>query len=612
MIKYILLDLDETILDFKKAEKVALKATLEEFGIEPKEEILSLYSEINAAQWKRLELGELTTEQVKIKRYEILFERLQIKDMDPVKAANCYEEHLGEGHDYLPGAEAFLKKLCAKYAVYIASNGLTKVQTRRLQESGIDKLVQGSFLSQEIGAHKPNKAFFDTCFDRISGANCENTVMIGDSLTSDIKGGNQSRIPTIWYNPSEKENTSDIYPTWTCSSYEQILSQLGSERRKAPVAIEPCKDYQEETIRESLETLLQAVGGLDDVKPGMKVGIKVNLVTMMKPEAAGTTHPSLVKVLADMLVEKGAVVTIGDSPGGPYTSVYLKKVYQVTGMQGIVTERILVNDNYGEEEVFFEDAKVAKTFTMTSWLKEQDLIINFCKLKTHGMMGMSSAVKNLFGIIPGTMKPEYHFRYPKPELFADMLVDLNEYLKPMLHIVDAVVGMEGNGPTAGTPRQIGVLLASQSPYPLDMVCAQLIGLRKEDVLTLEQAYQRGLGPASFEEVNVIGTVAPYIVADYQVLGTRHGLQFQGEGLFGKIKGFVVEKSMCSRPQVQKKECIGCKKCFDICPAKAITMVEGYPVIDKDKCIHCFCCQEFCPKGAMKVHRPMMAKILQKI
>ena len=225
-----------------------------------------------------------------------------------------------------------------------------------------------------------------------------------------------------------------------------------------------------------------------------------------------------------------------------------------------------------------------------------DVIINFCKLKTHGMMGMSSAVKNMFGVIPGTIKPEFHFRYPKYEDFADMLVDLNEYFKPQLSIVDAVVGMEGNGPTSGTPKQVGLLLASNSPYDLDLVCAKIMGLERKDVPTLEAAYQRKLAPATCEEVSCNMDVEKLIVKDYKTLPT-------------KLLGKVMQKALRSVPLVHKNLCIGCGKCAEICPMKTISIENKKAIIHRKNCITCFCCQEFCPKGAIKVKRPLIAKVL---
>ena len=376
------------------------------------------------------------------------------------------------------------------------------------------------------------------------------------------------------------------------------------------IAIARCDEYSPALCRAALEKVISAVGGLDWVRPGMRIGIKANLVSMMKPEAAATTHPELLKALVDMLKERGAEPVIGDSPGGLYTAAYVNRVYHAAGMQYTGAQ---LNSDYGTKEVTLPQAVTAKTATVTDWLHHCDGIINFCKLKSHGMMGMSAAAKNLFGTIPGTMKPEYHFRFPDPRDFANMLIDLDEYWKPRLHLVDAVTAMEGNGPTAGTPRQMGCVLAGENPHKLDLLCARLIGLEAKEVPTLDAAMQRGLCPSQVEELTVDGPWQDFRKTDFALVRERSGLQFQNvmKGRAGEMFSAFLYKSIAARPKVKKDECIGCRKCFEICPAKAITMKDGRPVIHRKKCIRCFCCQEFCPKGAMKVSRPPLARLLVK-
>ena len=376
------------------------------------------------------------------------------------------------------------------------------------------------------------------------------------------------------------------------------------------VAIAPCADYTPALCRAALEKVIAAVGGLDWVRPGMRIGIKANLVSMMKPESAATTHPELLKALVEMLKERGAEPVIGDSPGGLYTAAYVNRVYHAAGMQHTGAE---LNSDYATKEITLPKAVVARTATVTDWLHHCDGIINFCKLKSHGMMGMSAASKNLFGTIPGTMKPEYHFRFPDPMDFANMLIDLDEYWKPRLHLVDAVTAMEGNGPTAGTPRQMGCVLAGENPHKLDLLCACLIGLEAREVPTLDAAMQRGLCPPQVEELIIDGAWQDFRKSDFALVRERSGLQFQNvmKGRAGELFSAFLYKSIAARPKVKKDECIGCQKCFEICPAKAITMKDRRPAIDRKKCIRCFCCQEFCPKGAMKVSRPPLARILVK-
>lgn len=372
------------------------------------------------------------------------------------------------------------------------------------------------------------------------------------------------------------------------------------------VAIVNCKDYSYECVCKALDKLLPLIGGLDWVTEGMKIIIKVNLVAPMKPDSAGTTHPVLLCELVKRLCKKGAEVVVGDSPGGLYTSAYVNTVYSVTGMNDVKKVGGKLNQNFKQKTAIFENGKILKKFEYTAFLDDADVIINFCKLKTHGMMGMSAATKNLFGTIPGTLKPEYHFKYPNHFDFADILIDLNEYFKPKICIVDAVVGMEGNGPTMGKPRHIGALLASTNPYKLDLACAKIIGLTKENVTTLEASFKRNLIPSSADELSCNDDLNNYIIKDYDTILVHRSLLFEDKS---KFIGKVIAKLLQSTPKLEKNICIGCKKCFEICPAKAIIMKNNKPIIDRKKCISCFCCQEFCPKGAMKVKRPAMAKLL---
>ncbi len=376
------------------------------------------------------------------------------------------------------------------------------------------------------------------------------------------------------------------------------------------VSIVPCGSYEENEIKEALEAVLAPIGGLDWVKAGMTVAIKANLVTFAKPEEAVTTHPALICQLIKLLRERGAQVIVGDSPGGLYNAAFLGRVYSVCGLHAVEEAGGELNRDFGQVSTHFENAGVAKDFTYTAYLDKADAIIDFCKLKTHGMMGMSAAAKNMFGVVPGTMKPEYHFRYPNPADFAHMIVDLDEYFAPKMKlcIADAVVGMEGNGPTQGTPRRIGCLIAAESPHKLDLVCAKIIGLSPDEIPTLGAARERGLIPESAEQLTVFGDVNAMVIEDYNNIAVKNSLLFDSKSkLFGK----VAKKALEARPSLKRKDCRGCEKCKQICPAQAIRMVDGKPLIDRKKCIKCFCCQEFCPFGAMGVHRSWIAKVLTK-
>lgn len=379
------------------------------------------------------------------------------------------------------------------------------------------------------------------------------------------------------------------------------------------VSIVKCEEYRSDLARAALAEAIDAVGGLDWVTEGMKIVIKANLVSFMSPDKAATTHPTLLCELVKMLRERGADVLLGDSPGGLYTSAYVNRVYRATGMREVEAVGATLNQNYEIKHVNYADGTVLKDFVYTAYLDQADAIIDFCKLKTHGMMGMSAAAKNMFGCIPGVSKPEYHFLFPKHEDFARMIVDLDTYFKPRLCICDAVVGMEGNGPTMGTPRKIGAVLASVCPHKMDLVCADLIGLTKDDVPTLAAAYERELIPADVSGLSLFGDPKAFFVPDFKNIPNRSSVEFNRDStkFFGKLSALFIGKALRSVPALKKKECVGCGVCRDICPAKAIEIQKGKAVINRSACIRCFCCQEFCPKGAMKVKRPLVARLLNK-
>jgi len=381
--------------------------------------------------------------------------------------------------------------------------------------------------------------------------------------------------------------------------------------KTAEVSIIACEDYEATHVRAALESAIAAVGGLDWIKPGMRVGIKVNLCAGRRPEQAATTHPAMVTELAKMLMERGAEAVVGDSPGEPFGAAVLSRVYSITGMTAAEEAGAELNRDFSHHEVSFPAAVTLKTFELCSWVERCDAIISFSKLKSHGLMGMTAAVKNIFGVIPGTVKSEYHFRYPDPLAFAHIMVDLNEYIKPRLFLCDAVEAMEGNGPTQGTPRHMGALLAGTDPYALDRLCAYLLNIGEEELLYLTAARERGLlspdapppCPAEAEPFRAVdfrrsGATSSWFIADPKDKPVKRVLK----------KGLAVV--LRSRPQLYEG-CVGCGQCAQLCPAKAITLRNKKAVIDRSKCVRCFCCQEFCPTGAMRVRRSTVARILSK-
>jgi len=224
MIEFLFLDLDDTILDFHKAERIAISKTISEFGVEPTEDVLSLYHEINKWHWEQLELGTLTREEVLVNRFGVLFERLG-KTVDATKCARTYEHNLSIGHYFLPGAEEAVDALSKKYRLFLASNGTSSVQKGRMTSANLYRFFETVFVSQEIGHNKPSRAYFDACFAAIPGFDKEKAMIVGDSLSSDIKGGINAGIKTVWVNPSHKD-CGDIHPDYEIEALSQLEALL--------------------------------------------------------------------------------------------------------------------------------------------------------------------------------------------------------------------------------------------------------------------------------------------------------------------------------------------------------------------------------------------------
>lgn len=221
MITTVLFDLDNTLFDFDRSEADALRCMLETLGLPISQDIITAYNSINAGLWRRLERGEITREVLVYERFAKLFEQFGLS-ADPVRAQSVYITALSASYHYLPGAQELLEQLCPKYALYLVSNGTAQVQDGRIARSGIAKYFKDIFISQRIGADKPSPVFFERCFAEIPNFRKAETIIVGDSLTSDILGGKNAGIVTCRYNPDGKLNTSDVRPDHEI----RVLSEL--------------------------------------------------------------------------------------------------------------------------------------------------------------------------------------------------------------------------------------------------------------------------------------------------------------------------------------------------------------------------------------------------
>lgn len=377
------------------------------------------------------------------------------------------------------------------------------------------------------------------------------------------------------------------------------------------VSLVSCDAYPEcyERIKKSVDLL----GGMAAfINKGDKVVIKPNFVSRKNPDEAATTHPDVIKAVIRLVSEAGGKPVIAESPGGPYNQAVLKSIYSGCGADRAIegTEAVL-NYDTGFQNVQLPEGQTIKSTTVINPVLQADKVISLAKLKTHAMTAYTGAVKNLFGCIPGTHKAELHFRLDDRDAFCSMLVDLYEFINPCLCIMDGVWGMEGDGPTAGVNRHMGVILASSSGHALDLAAAHLIGYSTDEVPTLKNACDRGLIPRSAQELEILGdSLDEHMMTDVIKPESHFNLLrilSLPPALNKKITALL---SASPKPDIEK--CVGCGECMRCCPPGAIEMKNKKPVINEGKCIKCFCCQELCPKKAMKIHRSIVNRLMLKL
>ena len=375
------------------------------------------------------------------------------------------------------------------------------------------------------------------------------------------------------------------------------------QNRLKQVGIARCSNYDYENVEKALFQCLDSLKGLKEkVKPGSKVLVKVNLLKKNNPEDAVTTHPAVVEAIVRYLQSLDCEVTLGDSPGGPYTEWMLRGIYKATGMTQ-VAERTKCNLNYdvSVSEVYNEQGKMLKRMQVIKVAEDADFIVSAAKLKTHAMMTYTGAVKNLFGIIPGIIKADYHLKMNDVSNFAAHLVDICEYAKPVFSVIDGIDGMEGDGPSAGDKRHVGIIMASESPYALDFSALRVIGINPSIVPTVREAKDRGLFSCDDNDIEYTILKPEDINIKPFKLPKSLNVNFIGGRVPGIIEKWVMN-NLRPKPMFDYDTCISCRICEKSCPPKVISMETGKPVVDLDKCIRCFCCHELCPQKAVHIKK----------
>ncbi len=359
-----------------------------------------------------------------------------------------------------------------------------------------------------------------------------------------------------------------------------------------------CDNYDRANVEQSIEKAINLLGGISQfIRPGMKVLIKPNLCLAEPPDKCLTTHPEIIRKIALMSSQAGAEVIVGDNPVGDADRSRLNAIWERTGvasvLEGVPYERSFLDSSM----IAFSSSINGKdySFYISEDILSLDLIINIPKFKTHSLMNYTGAVKNLYGLLPGNSKRKLHSELPVQEDFAALLTDIYKLVSPRLNIMDAVIGIEGDGPgVQGTKRKIGLILASDDGIALDSVATRLMNLDPEAVHTNRIGGEKGLGEVDENNIEILGEcLEQYVMRDF-----KHPMTFRFSAdithkLFS-LSGVSV--------RINRDECKACGLCIKNCPAGSIQIKDKTAVIDGKTCISCMTCHEICPEGAVSTGR----------
>ena len=374
------------------------------------------------------------------------------------------------------------------------------------------------------------------------------------------------------------------------------------------VALLECPKYDLNILKEKIIEGFSLIGFDPAQFQNKNVLLKPNLLTGAGPEKAVTTHPVFFQAVAQIVKTNGGIPMLAENPAAKP----LQKILSSVGYQEIIAaEDILVGDMRETEVLLIDKPLKFKRFSISKPFFTADIIVNLPKLKTHSLTRLTGAVKNFLGVIPGLNKSQWHVKAPSAEEFSELLLDLNECLftgfkppKKFLHIMDAIVGMEGEGPgPSGSPRFIGAILVSEDPLALDMAAARLIGMDFGEIHTLTGGFKRPFGLSSPDELIIEegkSRVSPLVDFNFPKKKNLWSKLLQGPFMARYFKNAFIEK-----PVPREGPCTLCYQCKNICPAVAIDVQKSQkkiPFYDYNKCIRCFCCMEICPEAAIHLKK----------
>ncbi len=378
-----------------------------------------------------------------------------------------------------------------------------------------------------------------------------------------------------------------------------------SNNNRPLVSIVRIDSYEPDKVSMAIKKVLGPLGGIEKFVPDKEeVILKPNFLKASKPEEAVSPHPEIMRAVARSVLSAGAQnVVVVDSPAVSTASRCAKKL-------GLNDDIFKIEDLVDAVEMTTPNG-MFKKIKLSKRLLDAKSIINIAKAKTHGQMVLTLAVKNLFGSVVGLEKAQWHLRAGVDETeFARLIIEIFEMIKPGLSILDAVYGMEGNGPGSGDARKLGFIMASESAHALDAIFCQALGINPRAVFTVDLALKMGLIPP-LKEIEIVGPDPESLKPSPPWKMSRPlSLQYFGPVPRAFVKMF--DRFLEVRPAIDPKKCTMCGECVKVCAAKAMKLdkkKKKRAILDKDKCISCFCCQEVCPEGAITVSAGWLAKLL---
>lgn len=362
---------------------------------------------------------------------------------------------------------------------------------------------------------------------------------------------------------------------------------------KSQVSIVRCQRYNPDEVYSAARKAFDLLGGLSSfIKKGERVILKPNMLSGRPPEAGVNTHIEVVKAVTRLLKDLGAFPVIGDNPGG---SLKAKDAYGSSGILSIAEE-------LGIKCLEPKDVKIVRGMPISAYFFDCDKIISLPKIKTHSLMCITGAVKNMFGVVAGLNKTECHKKFPRPEEFVNVMMDVLEIAKPHLVLMDGIISMDGDGPVSGRLRETGLLIASRDSVAVDSVFLKLIGVNPSDNLTTREAGKRGLGEIDLNEIEILGEgLKESSIKDFKLPPSKVFMNLPS----GPIK--ILARFIKFGPYISERLCKKCRICAESCPVDAITVTDTKSLIDRRKCIRCMCCHEVCPYNAVELRRNILAR-----